>query len=134
MRFRMVLPLAFAAWCSFAPVGARAADDQTEADQAPDWTALADCAAGYLANWRDRQGSPDRTKEMADMIRAQSDQYKTAAAKAYQARTNASESDAAQIVDKHVQDNLERFVTMDKAGKLIAFIDECPQADDSDQD
>ena len=34
----------------------------------------------------------------------------------------------------YVQDNLPRFIAMDKAGQLEAFIDECPQADDSAQD
>jgi hypothetical protein len=117
---------------SSSPMAGEAADET--ADQPPDWTALADCSAGYLANWQDRQSSPGRTKEMGDMIRAQSDQYKAAATKTYQAQSGLSEAESAQFIDTYIQDQLPRFVTMDKAGKLETFIDECPQADESDQD
>jgi hypothetical protein len=102
--------------------------------KAPDWNTLADCATGYLANWKNRQGRADRTKEMGDMIRAQSDQYKAAAAKAYQTQASVPETEAKQFVDMYVDANLDRFVMMDKAGELESFIDECPQTDDSDQD
>jgi hypothetical protein len=120
--------------CCLAPGLRPAGAAETDADQAPNWNTLADCAAGYLANWQDRQSSPDRTKEMGDMIHAQSDQYKAAATKTYETQSGLSEAESVQFVDTYVQDQLPRFVTMDKAGKLETFIDECPQADDSDQD
>ena len=98
------------------------------------WTTYADCAAGYLANWQDRLSNPERSRDMSNMIRAQSDEYKAAAARAHRAQTKSGEEEATRAADDYVRDNLSRFIAMDKAGQLEAFIDECPQADDSAQD
>lgn len=35
-------------------------------------------------------------------------------------------------VDAHVSGKIDQFVAMDKAGKLDAFIESCPQPDDPD--
>ena len=108
--------------------------EEADKDDNPAWTTYADCAAGYLANWQDRLSSPDRSRDMSNMIQAQSDEYKMAAARAHRAQTKSGEEEAARAVDTYVQGNLPRFIAMDKAGQLEAFIDECPQADDSSQD
>ena len=122
--------------CCLQIIGSACAARAEEADSADNtaWTTYADCAAGYLANWQDRLSSPERGRDMSNMIRAQSDEYKTTAARAHRAQTKSGEEEAARAVDAYVQDNLPRFIAMDKAGQLEAFIDECPQADDSAQD
>ena len=56
------------------------------------------------------------------------------AARAHRAQAKSSEAEADRAVDDYVRDNLQRFIDMDNAGQLEAFIDECPQADDTDQD
>ncbi len=113
---------------------APACADETETRDNPSWTVYADCAAGYLANWQDRLANPERSRDMSNMIRAQSDDYTTAAIRAHRAELGSAEPEASRAVEDYVRANLQRFIDMDQAGKLEAFIDECPQADDSDQD
>ena len=122
--------------CCLQLIGSTASARAEEADNGDNtaWTVYADCAAGYLANWQDRLSNPERSREMSTMIRAQSDEYRIAAARAHSAQTKSGEEQAARAVDDYVRDNLPRFVAMDKAGQLEAFIDECPQANESAQD
>jgi len=116
----------------FAGLGPAVAQDKGE--PSPTWTAFADCAAGYLANWKDRLSSPTRTREMSDMIHAQAGDYRNAAAELYQTQQKSNEDAADKAVEAYIQVNLARFVAMDKAGKLETFIDECPQIDTAGQD
>lgn len=95
------------------------------------WQAYADCAAGYLANWQDRLTDPSRAKSMADMIRSQSKDYETAAARRYADQERVDGAHAAQAVRKYVEANLARFIALDKKGQLNRFLDGCPQPDET---
>ena len=57
--------------CCLQIIGSACAARAEEADSADNtaWTTYADCAAGYLANWHDRLSSPERGRDMSNMIR-----------------------------------------------------------------
>lgn len=93
------------------------------------WQAYADCAAGYLANWQDRRTDPSRTKSMADMIRTQSKDYETTAVSRYIDQNGAAKAQAEKAVRDYIQANLNRFIALDKNGKLNDLLDACPQPD-----
>lgn len=97
------------------------------------WQTYADCAAGYLANWQDRLADPSRSKQMANTIRAQSQDYEMAAVRRYAAQKLTDEAQAAEAVRAYVKANLARFVAMDNNGQLNHFLDSCPQPDASDR-
>lgn len=103
---------------------ARAGDEQ------PRWQVFADCSAAYRANWQDRLNDPSRRPEMATMIHDESEQYKLAAAGYYQAEKKSSKDEAGRTVEDYVKVNLARFIAMDKAGTLEAYIDHCPQREE----
>jgi hypothetical protein len=96
----------------------------------PRWEVFADCASAYRANWQDRLSDPNRTPAMAGQIADESEQYKIAAIGSYEKERKASADEASRNVSAHVQSNLERFIAMDKAGALEAYIDMCPQRDE----
>lgn len=104
---------------------------QTGVSQQPHWQAYADCAAGYRANWQDRRSDPSRSKQMADMILMQAEDYEAAAGRRYVLEERAGEEDAKRAVHSYVEAQLDRFIAMDKADKLNDFLDRCPQPDDS---
>jgi hypothetical protein len=101
------------------------------AQSAVDWRAYADCAAGYRANWQDRLTDPSRPPSMRDMIRGQADDYQAAAVRYYRQETGAEEQPAQEAVAAYVDQNLARFVALDKKAELNDFLDRCPQPDDS---
>jgi hypothetical protein len=90
---------------------------------------MADCAAAYQANWQNRLTGFDRSRDMSNMIQMQSDDYKAAAVRHSQKEEKISEVDAKRRVDAHITGNVARFVAMDKAGTLEAFIDNCPEVE-----
>jgi hypothetical protein len=45
-------------------------------------------------------------------------------------RIRKSRNEADRNVGGHVKANVERFIAMDKAGTLEAYIDKCPQAEE----
>lgn len=96
----------------------------------PQWQIFADCSAAYRANWQDRLTDPTRRPEMATMIHDESEQYKRVAIGHYQAERTASKEEASRTVDRYLEANLERFIAMDKAGTLEAYIDNCPQPEE----
>jgi ribosomal protein L7/L12 len=93
------------------------------------WELLADCAAAYQGNWQNRQTGFNRSRDMSNMIREQSDDYKAAAIRVYQQSTKASPADAKEKIGSYVAASVERYVAMDKAEKLEAFLETCPQID-----
>jgi hypothetical protein len=95
---------------------------------APNWEVLASCAAAYLANWRNR--SSGRAADMSTMIRDTAELYKAAAIGHYESDRKAPKNEATLSVDGHVKANVERFITMDKAGTLEAYIEACPQPEE----
>jgi hypothetical protein len=97
---------------------------------APRWEVFASCAAAYLANWQNRLSDPNRAPAMASMIRDESQQYKLAAIAYYEKDLKASKNEADRNVDDHVKANVERFIAMDKAATLEAYIDQCPQLEE----
>lgn len=101
------------------------------AQNAVDWHAYADCAAGYRANWQDRLTDPSRSPSMRDMIRGQADDYQAAAVRYYAQDTGAEKQTAQEAVAAYVDENLERFIALDKKDELNDFLDRCPQPDDS---
>ncbi len=106
-----------------------AADSNAE----PQWQLIADCAAGYLGNWQNRQSDPERAPDMSTMIRELSDEYKVAAIRFYVRELHSTEAVAEQEVSKRMEDALAGFIAMDKKGELIPFLDACPQPYDEDQ-
>ena len=64
---------------------------------------------------------------MSAMIDEQSNDYRKAAVDAYLKEQKAPETDAQRAVLGYIQANVTRYVAMDKAGSLEAFIDHCPQ-------
>jgi hypothetical protein len=94
---------------------------------APRREVFADCAAAYRANWQNRLSDPGRAPSMSAMISDPSEQYKRAAIGHYEIDRKASKDGADRNVSAHVKSNVERFVSMDKAGTLEAYIEMCPQ-------
>jgi hypothetical protein len=90
----------------------------------PRWQIYAGCAAAYLANWQTRQS--DRSQDMSSMIKEQYEDYKNKAVSFYQEDLKSTPGEAAQMVEALVSSNTGRFVAMEKAGTLEAFIDKCP--------
>lgn len=90
------------------------------------WIAFADCAAGYAGNVQARESDPDRTPEMRDMVAEIGADYEAAAVRSHQAETGASEADSERVVREHVEANVARFVEMDSAGELDAWLEACP--------
>jgi hypothetical protein len=99
------------------------------ADAEPRWQIYAGCAAAYQANWQDRLSDPNREPEMSTMIRDTSQQYKLSAIGYYEKETRASKDEANRDVEVYVKTNVERFIAMNKAGTLEAYIDKCPQTE-----
>jgi hypothetical protein len=93
----------------------------------PHWQIYAGCAAAYRANWQNRLSDPNRGPEMSTMIQDTSEQYMLAAIGYYEEEKRASKDEASRSVERYVTTNIERFIAMDKAGILEAFIDKCPQ-------
>jgi hypothetical protein len=94
------------------------------------WEVLASCAAAYLANWQNRLSDPNRGPDMSNMIKEEFEQYKLAAIGSYEKDRKTSKDEADRSVDGHVKANLVRFIAMDKAGTLEAYIDKCPQPEE----
>ncbi|MDA1369942.1 MAG: hypothetical protein O2971_04150 [Proteobacteria bacterium] len=86
------------------------------------WQVFADCAAGYVGNWKSRQADPERGPEMSAVILEIAADYEAAALKAM----GGAEA-AAKTIRAYIEANTDRFVTMDKAGELNRFLEECPQ-------
>jgi hypothetical protein len=93
----------------------------------PQWEVFANCAAAYQANVQNRLTDPNRTPAMRDSIQEESDNYKLSATQYYAKDKNAAKDEADRNVSAHVNANVARFIAMDKAGTLEAFIDNCPQ-------
>lgn len=64
---------------------------------------------------------------MSAMIDEQSNDYRKAAVDAYLKEQKAPKPDAQRAGLGYIQANVTRYVAMDKAGSLEAFIDHCPQ-------
>lgn len=94
----------------------------------PLWQIYAGCAAAYQANWQNRLSDASREPEMSTLIRDQSEQYKLAAIDYYTEEKWASKNEANRGVESYIKSNIERFIAMDKAGTLEAYIDKCPQS------
>ncbi len=103
-----------------------AADAQPSA--APRWEVFANCAAAYEANWQSRMSG--RAPSMSTMIKEKSDAYRIAAIGYFEKDKKASNEEANKVVMVHLGANVERFVAMDKAGTLEAYIEACPQLED----
>jgi hypothetical protein len=97
---------------------------------APRWEAFASCAAAYRANWQNRLSDPGRPPSMAAMINDEYEEYRQVAITHYVKDQRASKDEASVKVDAHVNGRIDAFIAMDKAGKLDAFIEGCPQPDD----
>jgi hypothetical protein len=63
---------------------------------------------------------------MSDMIREQSEDFKMKAINLYASELKISASDANQRVDAYLTANVNRFIAMEEAGVLEAYIDQCP--------
>jgi hypothetical protein len=122
----LIAACAALALCAWAAATARAQSAvQTR------WQAYADCAAGYRANWQDRRTDPSRSKQMADMILMQSEDYQMGAVRHLKQETAAGEAEAQRTVQSYIDANLGRFIAMDEADELNAFLDRCPQPDEN---
>jgi hypothetical protein len=97
---------------------------------APQWEVFANCAAAYRANVQNRLTDPNRTPAMRDSIQEESDNYKLSATQYYAKDKNAAKDEADRNVSAHINANVARFIAMDKAGTLEAFIDNCPQLEE----
>ncbi len=95
---------------------------------APRWEVFANCAAAYEANWQSRMQS--RAPSMSTMIKEESDAYRLAAIGYFEKDKKVSNEEANKVVMVHLGANVERFVAMDKAGTLEAYIEACPQLED----
>jgi hypothetical protein len=126
---RALLGLAAAAAITATACGQDAAETRPESETKVDWQAFADCAAAYRANVKNRESDPSRTPEMRSMIEEQADEYNRAALRAYVQARHANEEAASEAVKARIDGSIDRFVAMDKAGKLDRFLDECPQLD-----
>jgi len=114
--------------CTFAPGLDRMSLAQTAA--MPQWEAYANCAAAYQANVQNRLTDPNRTPAMRDMIQEESKEYKLSATKYYEKDENATKDEAERNISAHINANVDRFIAMDKAGTLEAYIDGCPQLEE----
>jgi hypothetical protein len=94
------------------------------------WEVFANCAAAYRANWQNRLSDPGRAPSMAAMIRDESEHYQTTAVGYFEKDRKTARSEANRTVSAHVLANVDRFIAMDKAGTLEAYIDACPQIED----
>jgi hypothetical protein len=90
------------------------------------WVVFADCAAGYAGNVEARKSDPGRTPEMRDMVAEIGADYEAAAARILQAETGSSMEESDRIVREHVEANVARFMAMDAAGELDAWLEACP--------
>jgi hypothetical protein len=63
---------------------------------------------------------------MSNMIQEQFEDYKAKAIGFYENELKVQPSEAAPIVDVYVAANVDRFIAMEKAGTLEAYIDQCP--------
>jgi hypothetical protein len=109
---------------------AGAAGRAAAADTAPHWEAFASCAAAYRANWQNRLSDPSRPPSMAAMIHDEFEEYRQVAIAHYEKDQRASKDEASVKVDAHVNGKIDQFIALDKAGKLDAFIEGCPQPED----
>jgi hypothetical protein len=91
------------------------------------WQTIADCAAAYQANWRNRLTGFNRSPDMSNMIHVQSQDYQATAIRYYQQETKVAPGDAKEKIGSYVTANVDRYIAMDKAGTLEAFLDTCPQ-------
>src|SRR5438067_734507 len=110
---------------SIAP--AFAADTESAPDNSRQWQVYAGCAAAYQANWQHRLTEPSRSRDMSAMIHDQSEECKKAATGFYESAEKASHDDASRNVAAYVETNVSRFLAMDVAGALEAYLDQCPQ-------
>jgi hypothetical protein len=118
--------------CLMAAPAVAGAGGAVAADAAPRWEAFASCAAAYRANWQNRLSDPSRPPSMAAMINDEYEEYRQVAIARYVKDQRAAKDEATVKVDAHVNGRISEFVVMDKAGKLDAFIEGCPQPDDPD--
>jgi hypothetical protein len=116
----------------FAMSGAAGTAAAADTATAPRWEVFASCAAAYRANWQNRLSDPNRPPSMAAMIHDEYKEYRQVAVAHYVKDQRASRDEAGVKVDAHVSGKIDQFVAMDKAGKLDAFIESCPQPDDPD--
>lgn len=100
------------------------ASAQPQPGSAPQWQIYASCSAAYYANWQIRQST--RSQDMSSMIQEQFADYKAKAIGFYENELKVQQSEAAPIVDAYVAVNVDRFIAMEKAGTLEAYIDQCP--------
>jgi hypothetical protein len=63
---------------------------------------------------------------MSSMIQEQSEDYKAKAIGFYENELKVQPSEATRIVSAYVTANVDRFIAMEKAGALEAYIDQCP--------
>jgi hypothetical protein len=108
----------------------RVAAADTAPASAPRWEAFASCAAAYRANWQNRLTDPSRPPSMAAMIHDEFEEYRQVAIASYEKDQRTSKDEASMKIDAHVNSKIDQFIAMDKAGKLDAFIENCPQPDD----
>ena len=100
------------------------ASAQPQTGATPQWEIYGSCSAAYLANWQLRRSTRDR--DMSSMIQEQAEDFKTKAIGFYESELKVPSSEARRIVDAYVTSNVERFIAMEKAGTLEAYIDQCP--------
>jgi hypothetical protein len=81
--YSTVFCLALLVYFAMAPVHART----RPVDALLPWQAMADCAAAYQANWKDRLSGYNRSPDMSNMIQVQSDDYKATAIRLYVPKT-----------------------------------------------
>jgi hypothetical protein len=115
---------------ALAGASGKAAAADTAPASGPRWEAFASCAAAYQANWQNRLSDPSRPPSMASMIKEEYEEYRQVAIAHYEKDQRASKDEASVKVDAHVSGKVDQFVAMDKAGKLDAFIESCPQPDE----
>jgi hypothetical protein len=113
---------------AFAPGLVRMAVAQTAATAR--WEAFANCAAAYQANVQNRLSDPNRTLAMRNMIEDESKEYKLSAMEYYEKDKSATKDEADRNISAHINANVDRFIAMDKAGTLDAYIDMCPQREE----
>jgi len=94
---------------------------------ASQWQLTAACAAGYRANFENRMSI--RAPSMSESIDLQAEDYKGAATRLYQKEMNVPAEEANERVGDYVAANVARYIAMDKAGTLEAFLDSCPDTE-----
>jgi hypothetical protein len=115
-----------AALLVFAPVLVSHAQGEAQVGALP-WQTIADCAAGYRANWQNRLTGFSRSRDMSNMIEMQANDFLEAAIRHYTEQVKSPPDTARQTVTSYVTANVERYVAMDQAETLEAFLDQCPQ-------